>query len=249
MLDGVVMTFKHRTTDLKGGWPDGSTGPRSFYETEGYLWRDGTLYEFSVGSSKETLINAMQSLQPRKEEEIPVTEGFCGGRSFFPGKPNPMDYVWFAFRLPIETNTEFRIMVPTGQSPHQDVNALRLDTLKMKKLRDASRAQADFEGKEWIEALWQKKNDDHYATILAASWFGSIKNRPARVGPITGPDDGFPGMEMKLSASTEAKGISPPQVGKMVAQEGKKPITVEEFTALWDGIVASLRPRLSVPAR
>jgi hypothetical protein len=249
MPDGVVMTFRHRTK--VGDWFDGTSGPKSFYETEGYLWRDGTLYEFKIGSSKDTLINAMRTLQVRQDDEIPVAQGFCGGRSFFPGKPDPMDYVSFTFRLPIDTNTVFVIDVPTGQSPRPDLSRWQSDDIKIKTLRQASRTQASLEGSEWMTYDWQRKYDDdasaEYETTLSATWFGHDKNLslppPVPGMGFVGPDDGFPGVKMKLDADISVRASSPPKVGEMIAPEGQAPLTVEEFTALWDGIVSSLRLR------
>lgn len=244
MPDGVVMTSQHYT--MVANWPDGTSGPKSFYETEGYLWRDGTLYEFKIGSSKDTLIKAMQTLQVRKDDEIPVTQGFCGGRSFFPGPPDPMDYVEFVFRLPIETDTEFRIKLPTGRSPHPDLTPFLSDDVKFKKLREASRTQAGLEGSEWMEYSWIREGGWD-SSDLSAAWFGHDKNPslPPPVDPVVGLDNGFPGVEMKLEAGIRIsdEGAPPPKVGEMIAPKDKKPITIEEFAALWDGIVASLRPR------
>jgi hypothetical protein len=242
MPDGVVMTSQHHTTNLKE-WPDGSKGPQSFYETEGYLWRDGTLYQFISGVGKEGVIEAMNALQVRQDDEIPVAQGFCGGRSFFPGAPDPMDYVSFTFSLPIDTETVLVIDVPTGRSPHPDVNAFGFADLKAKILRQARRTQAGLAGQERIEAYWEKKDDDHYKTSLSAAWFAHDDNLPAPDMGFIGPDDGFPGVEIKLDANSEVEGIASPSLGEMIAPEGQAPLTVEEFTALWDGIVSSLRLR------
>jgi hypothetical protein len=248
--DGVVMTSQHHTPDPKDLlYPD---GPKSFYETEGYLWREGTLYVFSDSATKERLIEAMQTLQPRKDDEIPATEGFCGGRSFFPGKPDPMDFVEFAFRLPIETSTEFRIRLPAGQSPRPDLSRWESSDIKIKTLRKASRTQAGLEGSELMMYDWQKEDEASYKTSLSAEWFGHDKNLPVPA-PVMGgtvyPDNGFPGITMRLNANSEAEGVAPPKVGEMVAPKDKAPMTIEEFSALWDGIVASLRLRPTVSAQ
>lgn len=231
MPEGVVMTYKHHTTNLKG-WPDGTSGPKSFYETEGYLWRDDTLYEFTTGSRKDSLIKAMQILQVRKDDEIPTAQGFCGGRSFFPGQPHPDDYVWFAFRLPIDTNTEFRIEIPTIQSPRPNLALFQSDDIKIKTLRESSRTLAGFAGKEWMEYYWEKESDTGYDTSMSAAWFGPGKEQ-----------FGYPGIQLRLDAGIKADGIPPPKIGEMITPKDKEPITAEEFTALWDGIVASLRLR------
>lgn len=231
MPDGVVMTFKHRTTTVKS-WLDGTSGLRSFYETEGYLWRDNTLYEFNSGSDKESLTNAMKTLQVRADDEIPLGQGFCGGRSFFPGQPDPNDHVWFAFRLPVEPNTEFRIELPAGQPPRPDLALFESDEIKVRKLRDAKRTLTGIQGREWIEYDWQKKWQETYKTSISAVWFGSGEG-----------ERGHPGIQMNLDTGAEAKGIAPPKVGEMIAVEGKNSMTVDEFVALWDGIVSTLRPR------
>ncbi|MDR2925213.1 MAG: hypothetical protein LBU76_04595 [Azoarcus sp.] len=237
--DGVVMTFKHHTADL-GHWPDGTSGPQPFYDIEGYLWRGGTLYVFGDrGNNKEGVTEAMKALQPRRDDEIPIGAGFCGGRSFFPGRPDADDYVEFVFRLPTETDTEFRIDMPTGRSPHPDMARYVSDDVKFKKLREASRTQAGLEGSEWMEYSWIRSADWDRAE-LSADWFGHLST-----STTTRPDNGFPGVELKLDAysKTDDEGAPPPKLGKMIVPEGGTAMSIEEFTALWDAIVSSLRPR------
>lgn len=232
IADGIVITLNHRTTDLKN-WPDGSTGPQAFYDTEGFLWRDETLYQFTSGSNKEGVINAMKSLQVRKDEEIPVGEGFCGGLSFFPGEPEANDYVWFAYRLPVEPHTEFRIKLPAIQPPRPDLALFESDQIKVRKLRDAKREIAGISGEEWIEYVWHNRFKGVYETAMEAFWFGA------------GPEEfGFPGIQLRLDASSNAENIPPPKIGEMIVVEGKRTMSPEDFTALWDGIAATLRPRL-----
>lgn len=229
--DGVVMTSQHHTMDLKE-WPGGGSGPKSFHETDAFLWRERTLYVFSSGIGNDGVINAMKSLQIRKDEEIPVGKGFCGGLSFFPGQPEANDYVWFAYRLPVEPHTEFRIEVPTGRSPHPDLALFESDQAKVRKLRDAKREIAGIAGEEWIEYVWLNELKGIYETSLAAAWFGA------------GPDEfGFPGIQLRLDTTSKAENAPPPKVGEMIAVEGKRNMSAEDFTALWDGIAASLRVR------
>lgn len=231
MPDGVLITLNHHTTELKN-WPDGSTGPQAFYETEGFLWRDETLYQFTSGSNKDGVINAMKSLQVRKDEEIPVGKGFCGGLSFFPGQPEANDYVWFAYRLPVEPHTEFRIKLPAIQPPRPDLALFESGQVKVKKIRDAKRNIAGVAGEEWIEYVWYNRFAGVYETSLGAAWFGA------------GPDEfGYPGIQIRLDTSSKAENIPPPKVGEMIAVEGQRTMSVEDFTALWDGIAATLRLR------
>lgn len=230
--DGVLITSRHYTMNLEA-WPGGGSGPKSFYETEAFLWREGTLYVFSSEVGKEGVINAMKSLQVRKEDEIPVGKGFCGGMSFFPGKPEANDYIWFAYRLPVEPHTEFRIKLPAIRPPHPDLTLFESDQIKVKKLRDAQRKIAGVTGEEQIEYVWHNRFDGVYETSLAAAWFGA------------GPEEfGFPGVQMKLDTTSKAESASPPKVGEMVgAERGEKAMNVENLIALWDGITATLRQR------
>ena len=246
MADGVVITFNHHTTDLKS-WPDGSTGPKSFYDTEGYLWRDGILYVFTSGLGKEGVIKAMQSIQVRRNDEIPVGKGFCGGLSFFSGEPDPMDSVEFAFLLPIDTKTEFRIKLPTGQSKRPDLSSLHSNELNVKTLRMASRIQSGLAGSEWMEYAWIREGERD-SSSLYATWFGHDKHLsvPPTLEPaVISPGSGFPGVEIQLEADVQIgnQGTSPPKLGEMIAIEDKKTMGSEEFTALWDGIINSLRRR------
>lgn len=87
-------------------------------------------------------------------------------------------------------------------------------------------------GNEWIEYDWQNEFEGIYQTTLAAAWFGE------------GPDEfGYPGIHFRLDASSKGENIPLPKVGEMIAVEGKRTMGAEDFTALWDGIAASLRPR------
>ncbi len=246
MADGVVITFNHHTTDLKS-WPDGSTGPKSFYDTEGYLWRDGILYVFTSGLGKEGVIKAMQSIQVRRNDEIPFGKGFCGGLSFFSGEPDPMGSVEFAFLLPIDTKTEFRIKLPTGQSKRPDLTSLHSDDVKAKTLRMASRIQSGLAGSEWMEYAWMREGERD-SLNLYATWFGHDKHLsvPPTLEPaVISSGTGFPGAEIQLEAEVEIRdqGAPPPKLGEMIAIEGKKTMSSEDFTALWDGVVPTLRRR------
>lgn len=232
VTDGVVMTSQHHTMNLKE-WPGGDRGPKSFYETDGFLWREGVLYVFSSSFGKEGVINAMKTLQVRRNEEIPVGKGFCGGLSFFPGEPEANDYVWFAYRLPVEPHTEFRIKLPAIQPPRPDLALFESDQIKVRKLRDAKREIAGISGEEWIEYVWHNRFKGVYETAMEAFWFGA------------GPEEfGFPGIQLRLDASSNAENIPPPKIGEMIVVEGKRTMSPEDFTALWDGIAATLRPRL-----
>ena len=86
-----------------------------------------------------------------------------------------------------------------------------------------------------------------YKTRLSATWFGSGGGFPKLEpnGYGAPPDNGFPGIEIKLDVDTEAHedDIPPPAMGEMIAENGKEPMSTERFMALWDGILATLRPR------
>ena len=83
---------------------------------------------------------------------------------------------------------------------------------------------------------------------LYATWFGHDKHLsvPPTLEPaVISSGTGFPGAEIQLEAEVEIRdqGAPPPKLGEMIAIEGKKTMSSEDFTALWDGVVPTLRRR------
>jgi hypothetical protein len=232
MPDGVVFTFRHRA-DYEDEWPSGAKGWLHFYETEGYLWRNNVHYRFSGGRVKKEIEIAMQRLVLRQDDEIPSRQGFCGGRSFFPGSPQERESVEFAFHLPTTPLIDFRIGTTTGGTPPKpNLSLLNSDSFKASRLRDANRTIGDLGGEEWINTSTNKRYDDHFISQMYARWY-----HPEGVNMAKNPDIDIR-MEINIHATTP-----PPTFGELPPAKAEGEVGKEEFLALWDGILKTLRPR------
>jgi hypothetical protein len=148
--DGVVFTFRHRSR-YEDEWPGGDKGLQHFYETEGYLWQNNVLYRFSDATTKEDVISSMKRLVFRQDDEIPSRQGFCGGRSFFPGSPQERESVNFAFRLPTNPPIELRIDLPSGRPPKQNLALFNSNEFKASMVRDAKIFIGDMGGRNGLQ--------------------------------------------------------------------------------------------------
>lgn len=229
--EGTVFTFRHHATDARE-WPDGSKGRHFFYETEGYLWREETLYHFSAGSMKDSLIAAMHQLRPRKDETIPQTQGFCAGRSFFPGQPEDGESTNFVFHLPTTPLVEFRIGTMNEGLQKLNPADYSVPDLKMLLLRDTRHTIGDLTGEEWILSATGKNPGGIYNSSITAYW-----QRPAGESLSRQPSIN---LKLDLDIDEEAR---PANYGEFPPSNARGEIGKEEFLALWDGILKTLRPR------
>lgn len=230
--DGVVFTFRHRSR-YEDEWPGGDKGLKHFYETEGYLWQNNVLYRFSDATTKEEVISSMKRLAFRQDDEIPSRQGFCGGRSFFPGSPQERESVEFAFHLPTTPPIDFRIGTTTGGTPPKpNLSLLNSDSFKASRLRDANRMIGDLCGEEWINTSTNKRYDDHFISQMYARWY-----HPEGENIAKNPDIDIR-MEINIHATTP-----PPIFGELPPAKAESEVGKEEFLALWDGILKTLRPR------
>jgi hypothetical protein len=227
--DTILFTFNHITRS--GRWPGGVTGTKSFYDTEGYLWRNETLYRFSGGSVEDRVSAAMRRLQPHSNTDIPNAQGFCAGHSFFPGAPEDGESTDFAFHLPTNPPVELRIGTMGGDFVKQDPSMFDMADLKMSFVRDTHRGIGDLAGDEWI--YFDASRRGHIDTYgLGAYW-----HRPAGASISRQPSINVQmNIDIKDESSSSFLRDFPPK--KAEGDIGK-----EEFLALWDGILKTLRPR------
>lgn len=223
---GVVFTFKHRDVHLDE-WPDGTKGTHSFYDTEGYLWRNQTLYKFEGTNRKEDTVAAMEKLVSMDNTEMPVGQGFCAGRSFFPGPPTIGESINLAFRLPEEANTEIRIQIPWSDPIRPDYAMLNFRSLETTKLRSAKRDIGPLEGEEWGNMTVDTEGFEPLVAKIGYTWFHAGD----------GYDHLRPGIHIFIEGSVPAhSGIDPSSLERPL-------LSKDEFTALWDGIMETFRER------
>lgn len=231
---GTVFTFNHEDV-YADEWPGGEKGTVSFYETEGYLWRDETLYEFKGNREREETIAAMKKLVPMDNRTLPAQQGFCAGRSFFPGPPVIGESVNLAFRLPEEANTEIRIKIPSGNPIRPDYILLNLGSLETTQLRSAKRDIGALDGEEWGDMSTDSESSSIGPGVAAISY--------AWYHPGKGYDHLQPGVHIFMEGFVPANG-QPPETQQLPNAGGTQArLSKEQFTALWDGIIKTFRPR------
>lgn len=234
MQDGVVFTFRHRA-DYEDEWPSGAKGWLHFYETEGYLWRNNVHYRFSGGRVKKEIEIAMRRLVLRQDDEIPSHQGFCGGRSFFPGPPQERESVNFAFRLPTNPPIELRIDMPSGRPPKQNLALFNSNEFKASMVRDAKLSIGSMGGEEWITTSTENKFENRYNSSMDAHWY-YVKET------IQAPLPGELGIHVRMEFDVDTE-TPPPTFGELPPAKAEGEVGKEEFLALWDGILKTLRPR------
>jgi len=228
--DGVLFAFNHSSIYARE-WPDGSKGTQFFYETEGYLWRNETLFRFTDAPVKDRPIAAMRRLQPQSNTDIPNAQGFCTGHSFFPGAPEDGESTDFAFHLPTNPPAEFRIGTMGGGFVKQNPSMFDMPDLKMSFVRDTHRDIADLAGDEWI--YFDASRRGHIYTYgLGAYWHRPEGESMSRQPSIN--------VEMNIDIKDES---SSSFQSDFPSKKAEGDIGKEEFLALWDGILKTLRPR------
>ncbi|BBN87885.1 T6SS immunity protein Tli4 family protein [Azospira sp. I09] len=234
LQDGVIFTFRHRS-DYEDEWPGGDKGLQHFYDTEGYLWRSSVLYRFYGGIVRNETETAMQHMILRQDDELPSRQGFCGGRSFFPGPPQERESVNFAFRLPTNPPIELRINMPSGRPPKQNLALFNSNDFKASMVRDAKLSIGSMGGEEWITTSTESKFENRYNSSMDAHWY-YVKET------IQAPLPGELGIHVRMEFDVDTE-TPPPTFGELPPAKAEGEVGKEEFLALWDGILKTLRPR------
>ena len=229
--DGVLFAFNHSSIYARE-WPDGSKGTQFFYETEGYLWRNETLFRFTDVPVKDRPIAAMRRLQPQSNTDIPNAQGFCAGHSFFPGAPEDGESTDFAFHLPTNPPVELRIGTMGGDFNKQNLALFNSSDIKASFLRDTRHRVGEIDGEEWIDTSTSKETGGIYNSEIRAFWRHLAGESISRQ----------PSINIHMSIDVDEK-TPPPTYGELPPKKAEGDIGKEEFLALWDGILKTLRPR------
>jgi len=157
-----------------------------------------------------------------------------------PGSESSGEAVWLALRLPTTPTTELRIDMSTLYSeearrgltpPRPNLAAYESDEFKSTIHRDAKRTVSGMAGEEWIEGITTKELSG-YDTSVDTCW-----HYP---GEIQSPAKPLITAEFNISYETA---IPPSPWGGFPPKKSPDEIGKDEFMALWDTILGSLRLR------
>jgi len=235
-------------------------GPRLIHQAEGYLWRDEVLYEFKSRLKGEEKIAAlMPRIETRADSRPPTQPGFCFGRGLletsgafevadahvsftFPGQE---DFGLIAGERIFDGEAEKPLLQRrTEKLPFNQ--AMFAEALKRKpglvygehKYRFSKRPIAKFEGEEIVVGSTEKKFT--YSTSVGSEWEYVGKSGSNELPALS--------LNMGVSFTTQQ---APSPLGAFPSKAiAPKAISEEEYFALWDAILKSLRPRpvASTPA-
>lgn len=225
----TMFTFAHRSRYAK--WPDGTVGTEHFYRVEGYIRKGDQVFKFQANSEREAVDRAMVRFQLLTPGDSPTEAGFCSLHAFFPGPPSRGEGVSVAFELP-DTGVQFRIDYPVEPPPDRSqILALMLPDLHTKKIRSATRPVNGMKGKEWIDSGTEHRGPNAFDSHIGAWW------------DFPGPLAQYPayGIRVSLEHSVRTQ-VLPPQPGALPPAKVPSDVDEEKFLALWDGILATLRP-------
>ncbi len=205
-----------------------------------YFWRDRRMFTFHSGASntgvqeaKDRLMRDFALIQPRANDEIPQAAGSCIESAFVPGSGYRSEHIGASFDFP--DYPRLHLVVSTGVKERPDEEGLlarvarqtpafemKYPNAKVRTPRRAKRTVNGAQGEELIEIL-QADKDDPYRKDQGNSY------------------------DAKWEFVGVAKSMEKPSLDIILryddgAPDGKK-LTEEEFLALWDAVVNSLRPR------
>jgi len=227
--------------------------PQYVHDTEGYLWRDGTLYTFEKDlNSEKNFIAIMKRIRSRPDDVLPTTPGLCNVATFIPD-----DGVWHSdqIRLNIDVpslNTSIGIIVQSidGAPPERLLDRMDqrapIATRELAewaknhpgeeygemKFRWAHRLVGRWPGDEVIGGGTDNKGRDGFSTGVTASW-----EFPGETRSTTMP-------HIALDMDTNYRTTQPPHPwGSFPKGVASGQLTETEFFALWDKMVDSLRLR------
>jgi hypothetical protein len=209
----------------------------SDFDILAYFWRDKQLYTFHYGApndgvqkSKDNLLKAFALIQPRSNDDIPQAAGACIDSGFVPGSGYRSESIGGRFDFP--DYPRLRLVISTDVTDRPDREGLlarvarhtpammtQFPDTKIRTLRKTARTVNGFSGEELIEVLGAHENDPlAKGNTFNANW------------EFNGPPKSMEQPAISIALSYDDG-------------DGSKKLTDEEFLALWDAVVGSLRPR------
>lgn len=249
--NGVIFSTGHRMvagSDVYGV----DKGPQLFQDTEAYLWRDDLLFEFGKTLNGEERIAAlMRRIEVNQEGQPPFRAGLCFGQGFLVTDGFEPAEARVSFTLP--GYKDFGLIASQrafSGEPHKSLlqrkaekqpmrDAILATALKNnpglilggKTHRSAARELAKLNGEEYTGGDTEKKNG--FSTSIVSEWEYVGKTNSAEFPEIT--------LEMGIRYVSDEM---PPALGEFPTKDkATLALSKEEYFALWDAILKSLRPR------
>ena len=229
--------------------------PQYVHDTQGYLWRDGTVYSFDKDlSTEKQFITMMGRIHSRPGDALPTSPGLCNVATFIPD-----DGAWHdeQIRLNVDLpdlHTSIGVIVQSvdGTPPDRLIDradqrapiarkeiaeailrdpSLQLDGTIMRRAR---RQVGRWLGDELVSGDTDNQNRDGYSTQVTASW-----EFPGESRSIAKP-------HIELEMLTGYKTASQPHPMGSFPKDtisGHGRLTETEFFTLWDKMTDSLRLR------
>lgn len=250
IADGVVFAYGFRRSD--GRDLDGVWRPHIYYDAEGYLWRDGTLFSIrpEYGKDDDAIAKLMPRLRALQAGEIPSEPGLCLNGGFVRGFYDMTEFEDASWNVSLPRALELRVEQGyTGQllsgrvkQAHQEVAAFissMAGALTHVVAGDTNyrsvvaRPVNGLAGEEYVIGTSQNADSDDFETRVSAVWLS-----PAQGMPLPTPS-----IELSMDAAYRTS-KRPSPLGSFPDRKdvGDGP-TEEEYLAVWDAIIASIRIR------
>ena len=252
--DGVIFLYEHSI--IKGSVLDGEPAESPYHESEGYLWRDGVLFVFKKAlESEDDYARVMSRLEVRQINEMPKRPGICFGWGFV--ESSEFEPVNLRMRFDFPGNKKIGLIATqkyfNGESSKpllqrrkekRPINeAMFAAALKRKPdivfgehiFRFAKRALGKLDGEEITVGSTEKRGD--FNNHIGSEWEYIGKSGSLDFPEIT--------LEMGVSYTTTK---APSPLGAFPSKEiAPDALPENEYFALWDAILKSLRPRPVAP--
>ena len=119
-----------------------------------------------------------------------------------------------------------------GARKKQDLASYNSPDFRAQFVRNTRQRIGDIEGEEWIHMSTSKEAGSIYSSEIAAYWQHSGGESYSRQ----------PSVNVNMTIDVDEK-VAPPTFGEFPPKKAESDIGKEEFLALWDGILKTLRPR------
>jgi len=229
--------------------------PQYVHDTQGYLWRDGTVYSFDKDLSTEKQVIAMMSrIHSRPDDALPTSPGLCNIATFIPD-----DGAWHdeKIRLNVDLpnlNTSISVLVEgvDGEPPKRLLERKKQRALNVAQdlaawaeqnpgeqigettFRRAQRQVGRWLGDELVGGEADNQGGEGFSTQISAIW-----EFPGESRSLSSPN-----IQLKMNSNYAATSATRPLGSfpkNVISGQGR--LTETEFFTLWDKMTDSLRLR------
>jgi len=229
--------------------------PQYVHDTQGYLWRDGTVYSFDKDLSTEKQVIAMMGrIHSRPDDALPTSPGLCNIATFIPD-----DGAWHdeKIRLNVDLpnlNTSISVLVEgvDGEPPKRLLERKKQRALNVAQdlaawaeqnpgeqigettFRRAQRQVGRWLGDELVGGEADNQGGEGFSTQISAIW-----EFPGESRSLSSPN-----IQLKMNSNYAATSATRPLGSfpkNVISGQGR--LTETEFFTLWDKMTDSLRLR------